>query len=406
MFRRFLNRKRMGDFTQNLQFQPNIVLTGALIIQKYLAGNNCSRRTAMHNKVYLILEDGAEFEGVSFGHDSESIGEVVFNTSMSGYQEVLTDPSYNGQIVAMTYPMIGNYGVNEEDVESDKVQVAGFAVKEYSSAYSNFRASGSLADYLKKAGIPAIEGIDTRKLTRYIRNKGAMRGGLFYERTGAVERLLAHPKMDGLDLTGNVTCGSPYDYGSSGAGPLVAVYDFGVKRNILRLLHGTGFSIKVYPGYTPLGEVLKDGAKCVFLSNGPGDPDAVPYAKGLVRDIVKEEVPCFGICLGHQIIALGLGGSTYKLKFGHRGGNQPVKNLLTDRVEITSQNHGFAVDYESARKLGDVEVTHVNLNDNTVEGLRHKKLPLFSVQYHPEASPGPHDSNYLFRQFFEMVESR
>ncbi|MCU0848879.1 MAG: glutamine-hydrolyzing carbamoyl-phosphate synthase small subunit [Spirochaetes bacterium] len=357
----------------------------------------------MSQKAYLILEDGTEFEGEGFGGDSESIGEVVFNTSMSGYQEVLTDPSYNGQIVAMTYPMIGNYGVNGDDVESDRVQVAGFVVKEYCGSYSNFRATGSLADYLKASGMAAIQGIDTRMLTLHIRDKGALRGGIFFDRKGAVERLRAHPLMEGLDLASGISCGEPYEFGEKKRGPGVAVYDFGVKRNILRLLDSAGFNVRVYPAKTPLSETIKKGAKGIFLSNGPGDPDAVEYGRGLIRDIIKEGIPAFGICLGHQIMALGLGGKTYKLKFGHRGANQPVKNLITGRIEITSQNHGFAADYESLKAFPDVEVTHVNLNDGTVEGLRHKKFPVFSVQYHPEADPGPHDSRYLFDDFYRLV---
>ncbi len=361
----------------------------------------------MHRKAYLVLEDGTEFEGSSFGADRESIGEVVFNTSMSGYQEVLTDPSYSGQIISMTYPMIGNYGVNGDDFESDRVQVAGFVVKEYAKCHSNFRATSSLADYLKAQNTTAIEGVDTRRLTRHIRDKGALRGGIFFDKRDAIGRLLAHPKMEGLDLTGDVCCREPHWFGAPDpAKPMVGVFDFGVKFNILRLLESSGFSVKVYPGPTPLRDVLNDGVKGVFLSNGPGDPDAVPYAKGLVKEIIREEVPCFGICLGHQLLGLGFGGRTYKLKFGHRGANQPVKNLLTGKVEITSQNHGFAVDYESMKKFDDIEVTHINLNDNTVEGLRHTKLPVFSVQYHPEASPGPHDSRYLFSQFYEAVTAR
>ncbi|MDY6933725.1 MAG: glutamine-hydrolyzing carbamoyl-phosphate synthase small subunit [Spirochaetota bacterium] len=358
----------------------------------------------MRKKAYLVLEDGVEFEGTSFGFESDSIGEIVFNTSMSGYQEVLTDPSYNGQIIAMTYPMIGNYGVNEEDVESDKIQVAGFVVKEYSKSYSNYRATMSLADYLQESGISAIEGVDTRKLTRHIRDKGALRGGIFFDKSSAIDRLLSHPKMEGLDLASDVSCKEPYRFGKMDeTRPLIAVFDFGVKSSILKYLYESGFSVMVFPGNHPLSDALRENVKGVFLSNGPGDPDAIPYAKNLVRDILREEIPCFGICLGHQLLCLGLKGRTYKLKFGHRGANQPVKNLLTGRVEITSQNHGFAVDYESLKRNGDVEITHLNLNDNTVEGIRHKRLKLFSVQYHPEANPGPHDSIYLFNQFYRMI---
>ncbi len=358
----------------------------------------------MPTQAYLILEDGMEFEGALFGYGGDAIGEVVFNTSMSGYQEVLTDPSYSGQIIAMTYPMIGNYGVNGEDVESDRVQAAGFVVKEYSKSYSNFRATGSLSDYLVREKIPAIEGIDTRKLTLHIRDKGALRGGIFLDRNGAVDRLLAHPKMEGLDLASGVSCKKPYDFGAiDPALPLVGVYDFGVKLNILRLLAASGFSVRVYPSRTPLAQVLGDGAKGIFLSNGPGDPDVVPGGRELVRGVMDKGVPCFGICLGHQIIGLGLGGRTYKLKFGHRGANQPVKSLATGAVEITSQNHGFAVDFETLKDNPGVELTHLNLNDRTVEGLRHRDLPLFSVQYHPESNPGPQDSRYLFGQFRKMI---
>lgn len=358
----------------------------------------------MQKKAYLILEDGMIFEGTSFGADRETLGESVFNTSMSGYQEVLTDPSYCGQIVAMTYPMIGNYGANDEDVESSKVQVAGFVVKEYSKTYSNFRATKSLEQYLEENNIAAIEGIDTRKLTRHIRDKGAMRGGIFFSTDGALERIKAHPSMNGQDLASVVMTRTPYDFGKHDAAkPRVAVFDFGVKTNILRLLDAHGFSVRVYPGNASLKSVIDDGSKCVFLSNGPGDPDAVSFGKTLVKDIVKEKIPCFGICLGHQMIALGLGGKTYKLKFGHRGGNQPVKNLESGSVEITSQNHGFAVDHDSMKSLKDIALTHVNLNDQTVEGFKHTRLPIFCVQYHPEANPGPHDSEYLFRQFRQMV---
>jgi len=339
-----------------------------------------------------------------FGYEDESIGEAVFNTSMSGYQEVLTDPSYSGQIVTMTYPMIGNYGVNKEDVESDRIHVAGFVVKEYSRTYSNFRATGSLGDYLKDGKISAIEGIDTRMLTRHIRDKGAMRAGIFFDKKDARDKLMAHPSMEGLDLASKVSCTSKYSFGEKKDGnPEVAVFDFGVKTNILRLLNSSGFNVTVYPGTTPLSEAMSNEAKGVFLSNGPGDPAAVVYAKTLVEDVMKERIPCFGICLGHQIMGIGFGGKTYKLKFGHRGGNQPVKNLETGNVEITSQNHGFAVDIDSLKDNSDVEVTHINLNDNTVEGIQHKKYPIFSVQYHPEASPGPHDSQYLFEKFRKMV---
>jgi carbamoyl-phosphate synthase small subunit len=357
----------------------------------------------MQSKSYLVLEDGTTFEGISFGYDGDTLGEAVFNTSMSGYQEILTDPSYCGQIVTMTYPMIGNYGVNDEDTESSKVQVAGFVVKEYAKTLSNFRATKTLAKYLEENKIVAIEGVDTRKLTRHIRDKGAMRSGIFRSLDGALEKVKASPSMNGLDLASVVMCKKPYDFGSPEGKTKVAVFDFGIKTNILRLLDSHGFAVRVYPGNTPLDEALKDGNTCVFLSNGPGDPAAVTYGITLVQDIAKKKIPCFGICLGHQMIALGLGAKTYKLKFGHRGGNQPVKNIATGAVEITSQNHGFSVDDSSMSAIPDVEVTHCNLNDQTVEGIRHTKLPIFSVQYHPESNPGPHDSVYLFSQFKEMV---
>jgi len=361
----------------------------------------------MAKKAHLFLEDGTEFTGLSFGAENFSLGEVVFNTSMTGYQEILTDPSYSGQIVTMTYPMIGNYGVNEEDVESDKIQAAGLVVKEYSKTYSNFRAKESLANYLQRFNIPAIEGIDTRRLTKYIRSKGAMRAGIFLgeiKKEEAVKKIKEWPSMAGLDLASKVSCSRKYDFYKNAKKPLVAVFDFGVKYNILRLLKKVGFAVRVYPGATPLSEVLADKVQALFLSNGPGDPGAVSYGKKLVEDIIKNPLPTFGICLGHQIIALGLGAQTYKLKFGHRGANQPVKNLSTGQVEITSQNHGFAVDYDSLFKSKEVKITHLNLNDNTVEGLAHKKLPIKAVQYHPEANPGPHDSLYLFKEFYEMVK--
>ena len=359
----------------------------------------------MQAKSYLVLEDGTSFEGLSFGYNGDTLGEAVFNTAMSGYQEILTDPSYCGQIVAMTYPMIGNYGVNDDDTESSKVQVAGFVVKEYAKTMSNFRATKTLSKYLEENKIVAIEGVDTRKLTRHIRDKGAMRSGIFRSLEGAIEKVKASPSMNGLDLAKTVMCKEPYSFGTSKGKTSVAVFDFGVKTNILRLLESHDFAVRVYPGNTSLDTALKDGAACVFLSNGPGDPAAVSYGIKLVQDVAKKGIPCFGICLGHQMIALGLGAKTYKLKFGHRGGNQPVKNLSTNAVEITSQNHGFAVEEESMNSLSDVEITHVNLNDKTVEGLRHKKLPIFSVQYHPESNPGPHDSRYLFDQFKKMVNA-
>jgi len=355
-------------------------------------------------KGYLVLEDGFTLEGLHFGALTDSLGEIVFNTSMSGYQEVLTDPSYRGQIITMTYPMIGNYGVNDEDIESDRVQVAGFIVREYCNKYSNFRANRSLGQYLTDSGIPALEQIDTRKLTCHIRDKGALRGGIFLHKEGALDKVLAHPSMNGLDLATKVTTQAPYDFGSSASGkPLIAAIDFGIKTNILRLLVQMGFAVRVYPANTSFETMMKDNVKGFFLSNGPGDPEAVTVGIETTKKIIESGLPCFGICLGHQILALALGGKTYKLKFGHRGANQPVKNMDNGRVEITSQNHGFAVDLDSMKDITDVIVTHMNLNDNTAEGIRHKSKPLFSVQYHPEANPGPHDSQYLFEKFYDLV---
>ncbi len=359
----------------------------------------------MQKKAFLILEDGFLLEGYSFGYEDETMGEVVFNTSMSGYQEILTDPSYTGQIVTLTYPMIGNYGINEEDVESDKIQVAGFIVKEYSKKYSNYRATSSLSDYLIKNKIPAIEGVDTRKLTTYIRDKGALRGGIFQSKEGAVEKLKNFPQMNGLDLATGVSTKKPYVFHADNKNKYsVAVVDFGVKTNILRMLQEQGFNVKVYPAETKFEDIISGGIDGIFLSNGPGDPAAVKYAPELVRKIAENKIPCFGICLGHQLLSIGLSTETYKLKFGHRGGNQPVKNLSNGKIEITSQNHGFAIDQKKLSGNKDIEITHINLNDNTVEGIKHKTLPIFSVQYHPEASPGPNDSKYLFKQFYELID--
>ncbi len=369
-------------------------------------------------KALLALADGTVFEGTGFGATTEAVGEVVFNTSMTGYQEILTDPSYCGQLVVMTYPEIGNVGVNLEDVESSRPCVEGFIVKEYWETPSNWRATQSLGAYLAEHGIPGIQGIDTRALVRLLRDKGNLNGVLStadLDRERLVRKAREAPGMEGQDLVRRVTCAAPYDWNeghwtlehgyaipSEPGRHFVVAYDFGIKRNILRNLVHAGCRVRVVPASTPAEDVLAMQPDGVFLSNGPGDPAAVPYAIDAVRGLVGK-VPIFGICLGHQILGLALGGRTYKLKFGHHGGNQPVKDLTTGKVEITSQNHGFAVDVESLG--GKAELTHVNLNDQTVEGLRHNELPLFSVQYHPESSPGPHDANYLFRRFVDLIES-
>ena len=367
----------------------------------------------------LALENGTVFTGENFGAQGEISGEVVFNTSLSGYQEIITDPSYAGQIVTMTYPLIGNYGVNEEDMESAAPHVSGFIVKEYFDFYSNWRATSSLGDWLKKHSIIAIEGIDTRMLTKMIRTQGALRGVLStvdLDDASLVVKAKAIPGMSGQDLAKKVTCAKPYPWKNAEVEPFelpaelddnkktfnVVVFDFGVKHNILRRLTSYGCRLTVVPASTSAEDVLALSPDGIFLSNGPGDPEAVTYAIDNLRKLIGKK-PMFGICLGHQLLALALGGKTYKLKFGHRGANHPVKNLQTRAIEITSQNHGFAVDWDSMDE-SKVELTHENLNDGTVEGFRHKELPLFCVQYHPEASPGPHDSDYLFRQFRQLMD--
>jgi carbamoyl-phosphate synthase small subunit len=379
----------------------------------------------------LALEDGTIFTGTSFGAAGEVDGEVCFNTSMTGYQEILTDPSYKGQIVAMTYPLIGNYGVNAEDVESWRPHVSGFAVRELSPVVSNWRATHSLDDYLVQHGIPGIQGIDTRALTRRLRVHGALKGFIATQSLSdaeAVQRARDWHGLIGVDFVKEVTHAEPFawdpddrqsasfqlargqDAPSQGdAAPLlppadipIVAYDFGIKYNILRRLRQRGFRVDVVPATTDAADVIRRKPAGVFLSNGPGDPAALGYAVRSVRELVDHGLPTFGICLGHQILALALGGSTFKLKFGHRGANQPVKDFETGRIEITSQNHGFAVDPGS---LGtDIAVNRVNLNDQTVEGLRHKTKPVFCVQYHPEASPGPHDSTVLFDEFRQLIE--
>jgi carbamoyl-phosphate synthase small subunit len=361
-------------------------------------------------RAVLALEDGLVFEGRAFGHQGETTGEVVFNTALCGYQEVLTDPSYAGQIVTMTYPHIGNYGVNREDVESARPQVAGFVVREVSTRASSWRAAGELHRYLDEAGVVGISEIDTRALTRHLRTHGAQRGVISTLERGRdelVDRARASRSMVGLDLAREVTCPAPYEGPRSASDQpfRVVAYDFGLKQNILRMLAAAGCDVTVVPAATSARDTLALRPEGVFLSNGPGDPEPVEYAVEACRELMERRLPLFGICLGHQILGLACGGKTFKLKFGHRGANHPVKNLRTGQVEVTSQNHGFSVD----PKLFDrpeLELTHVNLNDGTVEGFRHRELPVTSVQYHPEASPGPHDSHYLFGEFVEMMRQR
>ena len=383
-------------------------------------------------KAILALEDGTIFEGQAFGATASVAGEVCFNTSMTGYQEILTDPSYKGQIVTMTYPLIGNYGVNEQDVESYQTHASGFVVRELSPVVSNYRADYSLGEYMESNGIPGIQGIDTRVLTKKLRVRGAMNGYLTTEEGATADDALAKakewPGLVGVDYVKKVTHKSEFAWDENDElspafrlpyGPKeldgriqrdpmpaaeipIVAYDFGVKYNILRMLRQSGFKVTVLPAKTPAEEALKHNPAGVFLSNGPGDPAAVTYAAKAVAELLKKGLPTFGICLGHQILSLAMGGKTSKLKFGHRGANQPVKDLDSGRVEITSQNHGFTVDADSLPN--DVAVNRINLNDQTVEGLRHKTKPVFCVQYHPEASPGPHDSSDLFGQFRQLVE--
>jgi len=373
-------------------------------------------------KAALALEDGTLFEGWSFGYPGEKAGELVFNTSMSGYQEILTDPSYKGQIVIMTCPLIGNYGVNEADIESQGPKVEGFVVRENSSAFSNWRGSTPLSEYLIRHHIMGVEGMDTRALTKHIRLAGAMKAILStkdLDRDRLVEKAKASPGLIGRDLVKEVTCQKAYEWREKNDSEFsnfdlrpstlhsphrVVVLDYGVKYNILRSLREWNCEVIVLPASASAESVLSYQPDGVLLSNGPGDPEGVPYAIETVRDLIGEK-PIFGICLGHQLLGLALGGKTFKLKFGHRGSNQPVKDLRTGKVAITSQNHGFCVDPGSLDPE-EVELTQINLNDHTLEGMRHKKLPVFSVQYHPEASPGPHDTQKLFGEFIKMMEEQ
>ena len=375
----------------------------------------------MDKEAILALEDGTWFRGIAAGAQGETAGEVVFNTSMTGYQEVLTDPSYSGQIVTMTCPEIGNYGVTDEDREADSPHVAGFIIRDESPIASNWRSQSTLRDYFIKNKIVAIGDIDTRELTRKLRSGGVLRGIIATgepDGEALADRARAIPKMEGTDLVREVTCAAPYDWPAAGDDAhedfrvpperrakkrlTIAAYDLGIKLNILRRLAAHNCDVRVFPASAPASDLLAASPDGIFLSNGPGDPAALPYVIDNVKQLVASDVPVFGICLGHQVLGLAMGGNTFKLKFGHRGGNHPVKNLATNKVEITSQNHGFAVDPESLP--GHVRVTHLNLYDGTVEGLRHVDKRVFCVQYHPEASPGPHDADYLFRQFLDEIE--
>jgi len=388
-------------------------------------------------RAILALEDGTVFEGESFGSTGERHGEVVFNTSMTGYQEILTDPSYKGQIVTMTYPLIGNYGCNDEDFESARPHVEGFVVREYSSYWSNWRATRSLDEFLSSYGIIGIQGIDTRALTRRLRTHGVMKGVISTEdpdKESLIAKAKASPGLVGLDLVKYVTCAGTYHWEGEEATPrvqqeetqdtevqlefdftrptvvsqvgsspfLVVAVDCGIRYNIFRKFRSHGCDVIVVPATASAEEILSFQPEGIFLSSGPGDPEGVPYLVDTVRDLIGKK-PIFGICLGHQILGLAFGGRTFKLKFGHRGANQPVKNLITGKVEITAQNHGFCIDMDSL-KGKPVRFTHINLNDNTLEGMEHQEYPIFSVQYHPEASPGPHDANYLFGKFVSIMK--
>lgn len=357
-------------------------------------------------KALIALEDGKVFEGVSLGVEGETAGEIVFNTSMTGYQEIMTDPSYKGQIVTMTYPLIGNYGVNGDDVESGSPKVEGFLVREFSKITSNYAATEDLLDYLKRNSLMAVEEVDTRALTKHIRSKGAMKAiisTIDLDPESLVRKAKESRGIVGIDLVKEVTCGKPYLFDGDDGNPFCVVVDFGVKMNILRMLKKQGCKVMVVPARTKASEILALHPDGVLLSNGPGDPQAVPDVVEEIRKLFGQ-VPIFGICLGQQLLGLAYGGTTYKLKFGHRGGNQPIKDLMTGRVHIAAENHGFAVNIDSI-KDEPVRATHMNLNDGTLEGIEHERYPIFSVQFHPEASPGPHDTYGLFARFKGTMEA-
>ncbi len=357
------------------------------------------------SKAWIALEDGTCFRGVAFAGEGEVYGELVFNTSMTGYQEILTDPSYHGQIVTLTYPLIGNYGINEEDIESWKPHATGLVINEASRIRSNWRSTSNLADYLTANNILGVHDVDTRAVTLHIRSRGAMRcvmSTIDANRDSLIAKAQRSAGLVGRDLSSEVSTSAAYDWPKEGATYRIAVLDCGIKKNQLRMMADRGIAAKVFPNRASAADILAAKPDGFFISNGPGDPDTVPHVIQTIRALVDHGLPTFGICFGHQLLALAHGGRTYKLKFGHRGANQPVKNLRTGLIEITSQNHGFCVDKDSLDP-SRLETTHINLNDGTSEGLRHKQRPMFSVQYHPEAAPGPHDAAYLFDDFTRMM---